>query len=359
MEVNASIVNAQFVEDISTPGEREKTAAEVRAFLMDKMRERCFCDSIIPVKPVGRADLQISTNHDTPVYIDFIQPDSKATSMTFRGRPDVQYVSGDRYEIPFFTISSLEYEKAVQELMVYPFPIMKVIEDQVVADMDGIKDFYFMTFINDAVDQGATLTAGQYTAGRIVRGEEAVAAYAAAGAYDTTRGRIQRGDLIELGKIFSRSRRPKGVLLWALPDWDDVAAWTIEDFGDGQERVAFKGLGSGNIGVGKESIRCIHTIKVDLVIPGNIYMFAPPEWLGRNLMLNGMQFWAEKVRNFIRFMGWFDCGMGIGNIASVAKLELYNTSFAGRDALPAEATVGGGVFNEVAGGFTFPSVNQY
>tara|TARA_B100001123_G_scaffold398791_1_gene483178 strand:- start:14638 stop:15717 length:1080 start_codon:yes stop_codon:yes gene_type:complete len=356
-EVNASIINAQFVEDIQTPGEREKTAAEIGAFLQDKMRERSFADNVIPVKPVSRQDLQISENHDTPVYIDFLQPNSEAMAISFRGRPDVNYVTGARYSIPFFTVSSLEYEKAVQELLVYPYPVMKVIEDQVVRDMEGIKDFYFMTYVEAAAQRSATLTTGQYTAGRIIRGEEAVAAYAAAGAYDNAVGRVQRNDLIQLGKIFSNSRRPKGCLLWSSPDWDDVAAWTIEDFGDGQERVTFKGLGKGNIGVGSDSVKCIISIKVDLVIPGNVYLFAPPEYLGRNLLLNGTQFWAEKKRNMIRFMGWMDCGMGIGNVASVAKLELYNR--AASLTLPAESTVGGGVFNEAATGFTYPQVEQF
>jgi hypothetical protein len=55
-------------------------------------------------------------------------------------------------------------------------------------------------------------------------------------------------------------------------------------------------------------------------------------------------------------------GLSISNIASVAKLELYNGQGGGddtSDALLSEREVGGGVFNQVAAGNFFPRYVHY
>ena len=365
-DVNTSIVNNQFVEDVSAgPGSEEytKTAAQMNAFLLDKMREKCFCDRIIPVQPISAShpQMQRSRFHDTLVFLDHIEPDSQATAITYRGQPDVEWVKGPRYEIAPELIASKEYVKTVQELRAYPYPILRVVEDNIVVDMQGIKDYYFLTFVTSAVNQGAVLSAatGQYTAGRKLRGEQAVAAFVTAGnAFDNAEGEVQRNDLIDLGGIFSNSKRPKGCLLMNLGDWDKVAKWTIEDLGDEKQgSIAFDGLKESRIGAGAEGIKVITTIKNELVLRGDIYMFTPPEYLGRNFVLEEISFWAKKERNKIQFGAQGEHMTGIGNIASIAKLELYNRSAA--KALPAESAMGGGVYNQAEAGLTYPVVNSY
>ena len=48
--------------------------------------------------------------------------------------------------------------------------------------------------------------------------------------------------------------------------------------------------------------------------------------------------------------------MGIGNVASIAKLELYNDV---SDAIISEGTVGTQVYNEADDGTTYPQVSAY
>lgn len=57
-----------------------------------------------------------------------------------------------------------------------------------------------------------------------------------------------------------------------------------------------------------------------------------------------------------------DIGIGIGNVASIAKLELYNGQGAGdntSDALIAEDAVGTTVYNQAEDGVTYPQISQY
>ena len=144
-EVNSASLNQLFSAHLDTPQGKEKLAAVGGAFIRDKLRENSFARKILPPKTVTRADMQVSVNHDTLVYIDEIEPNSKAMSMTFRGQPSARMISGPRYAIPVFTISSEKFEKTEQELLAYRMPITRVIEDNAVKDIQEIEDHRFLT----------------------------------------------------------------------------------------------------------------------------------------------------------------------------------------------------------------------
>jgi len=80
--------------------------------------------------------------------------------------------------------------------------------------------------------------------------------------------------------------------------------------------------------------------------------------------LNDVKFYIDKVANRIFWQAWMDIGMGIGNIASVVKLELYSGSSyhglaASTDVRPMEEEDLGSLNNKVADGLTFPSINVF
>ena len=100
----------------------------------------------------------------------------------------------------------------------------------------------------------------------------------------------------------------------------------------------------------------VRTVKTDILQTGNIYGFTSPEWLGKFLVLNNTKFYIDKVANLIMWQCWEDIGVGIGNVSSIAKLELYNDV---SDTLISEEDVGTQVYNQADDGITFPQVNQY
>ena len=345
----AATINSIFSAHLDSPEGKEKLAAVAQSYVRDKLRENSWARKIIPPQMVTKNDMQVSVNHDTLVYIDEVEPNSRATSLTFRGQPTARFISAPRYEIPIFTISSERFEKTEQELLSYRMPITKVIEDNSVKDIQEIEDHRFLLYIEAAVQ----------STGKIVRGEQATEDAALNGAGSGFRGLLQRPDLIALFKQLDGSRRRLNKVLMNEEDWDDVMAWTIEDYGDTvQSKVVVDGYTYDRI-MGRMVIR---TVKTDILQTGNIYGFTTPEWLGKFLVLNNTKFYIDKVANLIMWQSWEDIGIGIGNVASIAKLELYNGQGAGvdsSDTIISEEDVGTQVFNQAADGITFPQVSQF
>jgi hypothetical protein len=110
-------LNQLFMAHLENPEAKEKLAQVTQTYVRDKLRENSFARKIIPPQQVTKADLQVSVNHDTMVFLDEIEPNSRAMSLTFRGQPTARFIRASRYEIPIFTISSERFEKTEQELL--------------------------------------------------------------------------------------------------------------------------------------------------------------------------------------------------------------------------------------------------
>lgn len=346
---NASTINSLFSAHLDSPDGKEKLAAVAQAYVRDKLRENAFSRKILPPQTVTKADMQVSVNHDTMVYIDEIEPNSRAMTLTFRGQPTARYIRASRYEIPIFTVSSERFEKTEQELLSYRMPITKVIEDNSVKDIQEVEDHRFLVYVEAAVQ----------ATGQIVRGEQAADDAAVNGTGSGFRGVIQRADFVKLFKQLDGSRRRLEKVLINESDFDDIMLWTVEDFGnDVQSKVVVDGYAYDKT-MGRMFIR---TVKTDILQTGNIYGFTSPEWLGKFLILNQTKFYIDKVANLIMWQAWEDIGMAFGNVASIAKLELYNGQGAGddsSDALISEDDVGTQVFNQADAGITFPQVSTF
>jgi len=138
--ISASTINELFVQKLNSPEGLTKVAQEGSAFIRSKLREVSFARKVIQPEYVTKADLQRSVNHDGLVKIVDIEPDSKAAVVNFRGNPDTNYLQGTRYEIPFFMISSDDFQKTEEELLAYEMPLTEVIERNSVKDIQRIED---------------------------------------------------------------------------------------------------------------------------------------------------------------------------------------------------------------------------
>jgi hypothetical protein len=338
---NNAALNSVFMAHLNNLEGKEKLAAVAQTYIRDKLRENSFARKLIPPQQVSRTDLQVSVHHDTMVFVDEIEPNSRAMSMTFRGSPTARYIRASRYEIPMFTISSERFEKTEQELMSYKMAITKVIEDNSVKDIQEIEDHRFLIYCEAACQATE----------QIVKGEQATDDEDENGSDTGFRGSLQRPDLVKLFQELDGSRRRLERVLMNETDWDSVLTWSIEDFGDKQANVTFDGLSTDKL-MGRMIIR---TIKTDILQAGNIYGFCSPEWLGKFLVLNNTKFYIDKVANLISWQSWEDIGIGLGNVASLAKLELYNDA---SDDIIAESEVGTQVYNQADDGITFPAVHS-
>lgn len=377
--------NQMFASAIDSTEGREKLSQYGGTYIRDRLREVSFARKILPPEMVTRSDLQRSVNHDTMVKIVDIEPKSRAMAISFRGQPTANFIRGAKYEIPFFTISSEKFEKTEQELLAYEMPITKVIEDNSVKDIQEIEDRQFLLYIESAVNATMTevydgtggladYTSDSFNASVVNGGTYPViigqvgstkikGELALSGADDFVVRPVQRNDFVSLFKLLDGARLRANRLLITEVDFDDILQWTLQDAGDKvQSETVVDGYKYKNL-LGRLIVR---TIKTDLLRPGNIYCFTDPKFIGNFYVLNNTKFYIDKVANLITWQSWEDIGMGVGNIRSIVKLELYggsvnpnstDTGFAA--ALPSDEEDLGAENNRAFDGETFPKVNQF
>jgi len=376
MNIPATRLNELFTQKLDSESGREKTAQFTGMYIRDRLRELAFSRKIIPPQAVTRQECQRSVNHDTLVRIVDIEPNSRAMPISFRGEPSATFISAPRYEIPFWTVSSEIFEKTEQELMAYEMPITKIIEDNSVKDIQYIEDRQFLVFVEAGI-QALQLEAngGAATGFRtsslvavpptvvsssVVKGEGALGWVAAD---DFTVRPVQRPDFVALFKLLDGKELKGDTILITEVDSDDILSWTLEDWGDKMTSETVVNGYQYNLLLGRKLVR---TIKTKILRAGNVYLFTTPDFLGRFYILNTTKFYIDKKANLITWQAWEDIGMGIGNIAAMAKLELYSgsvtpsdtdTGFA--DRLPLSVADLFGVNNRAAEGLTFPQVNTY
>jgi len=374
MSVPARMLNELFTQKLSSAEGKEKIAEYGGSYIRDRLREVSFARKILPPEQVTRADCQRSVNHDTLVKIVDVEPKSRAMSITFRGQPTARFIRGAKAEIAFYTISSEIFQKTEQELLAYEMPITKIIEENSVKDIQEIEDREFLIHIEAACQalqteaNGGVSTALNWTninaasvvEFSIIKGELA----RTAGVDDATVRPIQRPDVVNLFKLLDGNRLRAERILMTEVDWDDILQWTLEDFGDRmQSETAVDGYKYNTL-LGRPYIR---TIKTDILRRGNVYVFTRPEFFGKFYVLNNTKFYIDKIANTITFQAWEDIGMGIINIASVRKLELYsgdanpttNADSLLANFIPTDEDQLGAVNNRVDQGLKFPQVSQF
>jgi len=371
----------RFNQRLDSQEGKDKLAEMGGSWIRDKLREQAFSRHIVPPEQVTRADCQRSVNHDTLVKIVDVEPQSRAMSIDFRSQPTARFIRGPKAEIAFFTISSEKFEKTEQELLAYEMPITKVIEDNSVKDIQEIEDREFLRHIESGVQalqtEVNTTTTVEYNSTEIragnvnaqavsvIKGEIALIDDHIGGGdpRDWIVHPIQRPDLVNLFKLLDGNRLRSERVLLTEPDHDDVLQWTVEDFGDRiQSETTVDGYKYNTL-LGRKVVR---TVKTDILRAGNVYVFTAPQFFGKFYILNNTKFYIDKIANVITWQSWEDIGMGIVNIASCRKLELYRGSVR-----PTATTTGfevkipsveedlGASNNRVDSGLHFPSIEQY
>jgi hypothetical protein len=374
MSVPAKALNDMFFTKVANQEVKDKIAEFGGNYIRDRLREVSFARKVIPPQPIQRTECQRSVNHDTLVKIVDIEPNSRAMALTFRGQPTARFIRAPRYEIPFFTISSEKFEKTEQELLAYEMPVTKIIEENTVKDIQTIEDRQFLLFIEAAVqgyqsdgNGGAVafntsgFIAGTAKSVSVVKGDGALTS----STNDFTVYPVLKTDFIKLKKLLHRRHLRAERMLMTEPDFDDISAWTIQDVG---MTIAGETATEGWKADSVTGLKYIRTIKTEILREGNIYCFTAPDFLGRFYVLNQTKFYIDKIANLITWQSWEDIAMGIGNISSIVKLELYAgsvqvgaTDTGSAAAVPLDENDPNlyPVNNKVDAGLKYPNVSQF
>ena len=296
--VSASTINELFLQKLNSEDGLQKVAQEGSAFIRQKLREVSFARKIMNPQYVTKADLQRSVNHDGLVKIVDIEPDSKAMAVNFRGESDWNYVTGDRFEIPFYMISSEDFQKTEEELLAYDMPLTEVIEKNSVLDIQKIEDSKFIT----AAAAASTAASNDVTGGN-------------------DSGKISKTKLKDtFDKLDANSLRSETILM-SSTTFNRLFLYDSTTVGDavGSE-MSVNGYTYSTL-FGR---KLVVSNKVDLLggASEKMYVFAGQDFLGQFNILNDVKFWIEKKKNIISWAAYESIGMGIGNQKAVASLAM-------------------------------------
>lgn len=375
MSSQAQLMNEYFSIKVGTAEGQAKVAEYGSNFVKDRLRENSFARVIIPTQDVTRNDCQVSENNDTLVKLVQLEPRSRAMTLNFRGTPTARIIRAPRASCSFFTIASEQHQKTEQELLAYDFPITKVIEENIVKDIQEIEDREFVLHCDAACQAMQAQANGAATAPTLnataLQGVSPPVEFSVrkgelarnAATDDATVRACQRVDVVEMRKMLHGNRLKAERILWTEPDFDNLLTWTLEDSGSQlQTETAIDGWKRNTV-LGLPFVR---TMKTDILRQGNAFIFTNPDFLGKFYVLNQTRFYIDKVANQISFQAWEDIAMLLANIAAVKKMEFYSADATvnNADSLLASFTPKaedqlGLLNNQVDNGLTFPKVWTY
>jgi len=292
--LDATTFNNLFIERLDTVEGIQKTASAGAAFVRSRIREIGFGRRILPPESVTRADLTRSTDHDTLIKIVDIEHESKAMKVNFSGEADERYLQGKRYAIPFFKIESEKFVKSEGELLAYDYPITKVIEENSVKDIQFVEDVKFIETAEAAL---------AITGKRIVSSAHAA----------------DRKALNSLFKMIDFDKLTVGTVLMNVVDHDDYMVQPATEIGSPlASEISVDGYKYQTI----MNRKLVVTNKHDILLPGEIWAFTEPAYLGNFFILNDVKFWIKKEADLVIWKTWEYIAEGFGNIKAIAKIEL-------------------------------------
>lgn len=368
-------LNQAFIQKVATQEGREKIAATTDDFIRDRLRESAFVRQILDVEDVKPGDpgVQVSLTQDTIYKVVEVEPRTRALAMSFRGQPEINYISAPRLAVGFFKISSENIQKSEEELMAYRYPITKIFEDQSLKDLQDIEDREFCIHQEAAVQayqaeaNGGSVVALTSTAVRansVVQYSVFKSDMALAQTVDNAVAMpIQRQDIPKLKRAILSRRLSYECMLITESDLTSIDTWTIQDLGlQLTSDTAIEGWKQNKL----LGVRLVRTIKTDILRNGNVYLYTAPKFFGKMFILNQPKFWIDKKYNIISFQVWENIGMVLANIASIVKLETYsgdattvNTNGILASVTPVPEASIGALNNRVAQGLNFPSIQLY
>ena len=251
-----------------------------------------------------------------------MQPELRTFLSSFEALPrETQEVFIPRIFLGFYMMSSPRVVLNDYNLMAYPFPVTKQVEDLIGPSMHEAIDWIMLDRLEAAI-QAAAGSGGN----NILKGVQAQANIAASGLDTGFRGQIERDDVIALKKAYAGSRARIRKILCTESDYIDFERFKLSDFGDellGQ--VFTEGLQSDKIH-GVEFVRTIKSdfTRGDLLRDGNIYAFPDENMIGRSYILQGLRFFIERDHQFLYYDAHQARGFIWAVVSRLFKLELYN-----------------------------------
>ena len=301
-----SILVSQLWDIFGSSDGMDKVAGLTQDFIRDRIRETSVTNRLIPPVLVTESQVERNTYNDFPLKRVEIEADSKAFSMGFRGRGSARFFEGRKYEVYFTKFETEHFKKTREELMTMRYPVMDVVNNNFVLDMQEQIDALFKIRLDAATALSGNVTTVDFT----------TSANIAANFKDA---------IITMGQGIIGKRRRPAKLVMSEAMFLNLGRLTPDKlgFGDAVQRIAFNGVYPEKQFFGYEVITSINagttggTVNAGSVWAHNkIYMVTEPGFLGSNFVLGEINQEMKREGNILEWWDWADQGFEIGNVSS-------------------------------------------
>jgi len=295
MAYDYDVLNKTFVSMVKTADGMNEIVQATNLFIRTKIREDSFFRLIIPPVVVTPSQCQRSVTNRGLVKIIDIEPDASAVAIDWKGEAPARYIKAPRYEVPFYSIESEEYQIKEDELLSYEAPVNDLIRDNSEKEIAKTEDSQFMKAVATALAaSGKTVTSSDST--------------------------ITKANIVSLLQQIDADQLRAAVILMNNEQFDNILAWDHTVLGDSLiSSVTVDGYKAPTL-LGR---KILVTNKVDVVPTTEVYAFTAPEYLGNAYLLeNDLKFDLMREFRTLRFKSWENIAAGIGNTKAVAKLTI-------------------------------------
>ena len=378
---NQAFVNALQDPD---PSKFTKLAQVTNNWVQLRLRENAFCKVILKPMMISPKECQRDLTGKVLYFLEDVEPEHKAMSINFRGMPQTEYVTTERYRIDFHKLSSKRLQFSEEDLWVMKLPLFSILEQNMIKDIQEQEDQMFMYHVNSAIFQATTfrrndlIDRGSLTGNKFFQDGGYLMNYLFTKTAAAWTGALAPGDLDratsyesnivlseeekftravleELANIPTYREMQGSVLLMHEGVYNHTLSWGPADAGYKiVEEIVVGGYQYKTFG----KYTFVTTLRDnEYIVPtGAIYIFPEERFMGKFLILNKTKFYMEKKYNYVHMMAWEHVGAGFGNIMGIGLVVLKGK----RVALPVQyqQTTGALITSAAGRGFQWV-INDY
>lgn len=327
-EIDPAIMNRNFIEKIAS-GQIKEAAEASTEFTRLTLREEGLLRKVMPPKTITPADLDKQLDTDKPVKIidkEVTQPLS--VSVPFGTLPSNQYISGARYRVDFARLLTRNYTKDVIELGQYDYDIRNMFKDNAIKDHSTMEDVPFFNLVRTICSSTSDPTALVGNAVSEISGKVQYYDFTDATKNPYTITGFSRDSLASAFTIMTRGygdptlhtpvRLHTDLCVMNVTTGMEFCKLLPEEIGRPlSERMMSEGLVVDTF-LGR---RFLFTIKDDIILNGEMLMFAKPQFLGVLLELEQPTMFIENRAFMLEFFIYSCIGASIGNAYGLAMAK--------------------------------------
>lgn len=348
----ASVLNTQFFSKLAA-GHQKEAAEAATDYTRVTLRDEGIVRKVLPAETISESQLdnQLSTDHPVKIIEKEVQQPIGA-SVPFNTLPNNIEMNWSKYPVYFARILTENFIKDVQLLKGWNSDIRNIFKDNAIKDMMTSEDKPFMALVNAIVSphsDGATVDGALGTAGDVIAangtsgtlGNKPSRLTGKVQYYDWTHANgnplglssgFTRDALVESKKIMVKAhsltnagietpiRLKPDLVLMNVNTAAEYEKFTRDQIGGDKSQELFeKGVQDGTF----NGIKHVFTLKDDIILDGEAYYFAAPQFLGKFYELEAPTMFMELRAYLLEFFIYSCVGMSIGNPYGISKVKFF------------------------------------